>query len=941
MNYASRILHLSTIFLFAAASLFAQTTGTLRGRVLDPSGAFVPKATITITGPDTRARVTTSNNEGVFSILALTQGDYAVRATAVGFGVAETKLTIAAGRTSTLDIHLIVALNRQQVAVVGEGQVEVDPANNASAIVLKGDDLNILSDDPGDLQTDLQALAGPAAGPSGGQIFIDGFSNGQLPPKESIREVRINSNPFSAEFDRSGMGRIEILTKPGTDKFHGSANLNFADSALNSRNPFAPSKPPTQMRQFYGNFSGPLSGKSSFTVAGGHGTYDSSALINAQILDALLRPVSFTQNVLTPNTYDNASPRLDYALTPNVTLQGRYTWYRYASENSGVGDFSLLSRATNSEYTYHSIQFTETQVIGTRLINESRFQFSRNRNDTRGDGSSPSINVLSSFNGGGANVSHDYDRNESYEFQNNSSYVRGKHVVRFGARIRGSRQDSYSTSNYNGSFTFTSIDTYITTLQGIAQGLPMSQIKAQGGGARQYSVSGGIPLTSVNMVDAAPFVQDDWRLKPNLTLSLGLRYEIQTNIRNQGAWAPRIGVAWGIGKGQGNGRAPKTVLRLGWGMFYARVGQGLTLQTLRQNGITQQNFLITSPDFYPDAPPVSQLVASLRPQAIRTIDSTIQAPQMYQSAVTLEKQLPKNITVSGTYTNTRGVHQLRSRNINAPLPGTFTGSGTGFYPFGTSGQLFLYESSALFMQHQLIVNFNARVSPKFTLFGFYSFNRYRSDSDGSGGFPANNYDLSGEWGRATGDRRHTSTIGGNITLPFKLQISPNLNLWSEGPVNIITGTDLNGDTNFNDRPALAAVPADPSRGVIASRWGVFNTDPIRHPEYGSVLIPRNYGAGYGFFGIFLTLTRTWTFGESAAAAPAASANRPATTSTNAPKPPGRYRLQLSISARNALNHVNPAPPNSNLSSPFFGRTLQSTYGANANRRIQLGLQFGF
>jgi hypothetical protein len=229
----------------------------------------------------------------------------------------------------------------------------------------------------------------------------------------------------------------------------------------------------------------------------------------------------------------------------------------------------------------------------------------------------------------------------------------------------------------------------------------------------------------------------------------------------------------------------------------------------------------------------------------------------------------------------------------------------------------------------LILNFEARIHPKFTLFGFYATNRYHSNSDGAGGFPANNYDLSGEWGRASSDFRHASTIGGNIGLPFKFQISPNFNLNSSGPVNITTGTDLNGDTNFNDRPAFATVAADPSRGVIASRWGVFNIDPVHHPEYGSVIIPRNYGSGYGFFGVFLRLTRTWTFGE---AAPAQKGAKPG---------PRRYTLQLSVVARNALNHVNAANPNANMSSPFFGRALQSVYGANANRRSEFALRFGW
>ena len=116
--------------------------------------------------------------------------------------------------------------------------MDVDPENNAGAIILKDKDLEALSDDPDELMSELQALAGPSAGPNGGQIYIDGFTGGQLPPKASIREIRINQNPFSAEYDKLGYGRIEIFTKPGTDKFHGQLFLIGNTAGFNSRNPF-------------------------------------------------------------------------------------------------------------------------------------------------------------------------------------------------------------------------------------------------------------------------------------------------------------------------------------------------------------------------------------------------------------------------------------------------------------------------------------------------------------------------------------------------------------------------------------------------------------------------------------------------------------------------------------------------------------------------------
>jgi hypothetical protein len=931
--------------------LFAQSASVLSGKVLDPSGAFIPKATVTLTGPNDLVKAAESDDTGVFRILSLPAGQFNLRATAPGFELFQNTVNLTGSGITTLDIHMTVAVARQEVTVAEQAQVEVDPSANVSAVTVQGDELKMLSDDPCDLQNELLALAGPSVGPNGGQIFVDGFSNGQLPPKDSIREIRINTNPFSAEFDRVGMAIIQIFTRPGADKFRGSAQFNFADSALNSRNPYADSKPPSQMRQFYGNLGGPITKKMSFTVDGSYGVQDQTALINAQVLDASLQPVNVTANVPVPNHNAYFTPRVDYALTPNITLTGRYYWYTNGTENNGVGQFTLPSRGMKFATTTHNVQLIETQVIGTRWINESRFGYSHNYNSQEGDAGTPGIVVLGAFNGGGAPLSLNYNRNQNSEYQNNTSYKRGAHFIKFGVRVRGNLQDSYSTSNYNGTYTFTSMQTYQITEQGVAMGLPIGQIIAQGGGASQYSVTGGISLTPVSYVDVEPFIHDDWKVRPNFTVSMGLRYETQTNISDRRAWAPRGGIAWGIGRGQSGGRAPKTVLRLGAGLFYDRIPQNLTLQALRQNGVTQQNYVITQPPFYPVAPPISALTDHLVPQAIYKVDSNIQAPQTIQYAATLERQLPKNTTVSVSYTNSRGVHQLRSRNINAPLPGTYTGvPGSGIYPYGNSGQLFLYESSAIFKQQQITVNVNTRINSRYSLFGYYSYNRAFSNSDGSGSFPANSYDASGEWGRAGFDIRHRLQIGGSINLPWKFQLAPNISASSSPPLNITTGTDWNGDTIFNDRPAFATVRANPALGVFASPWGVFNIDPVNHPQYGTVIIPRNYAYGFDRLDISGRLTRTWTFGRSAEpdrqaqaiqSAAAAAGIRIDNSANNGAKAPGRYSLQLGIQARNAINHTNPGPPTTNLSSPFLGQVLQNNGPSNANRRLELSLRFAF
>ena len=253
-----------------------------------------------------------------------------------------------------------------------------------SATVLKEADLDALPDDPDELEAALQALAGPSAGPNGGQIYIDGFTGGQLPPKESIREIRINSNPFSPEFDRLGFGRIEILTKPGSDKFRGQAFFNFNDESLNSRNPFAINRAASQLRYYGGSISGPIQkGKSSFFVDISNRETDSGSLVNAQILDSNFNIVNFNQEFTIPIRRFQINPRFDYQINDKNTLVLRYDFTRFTAENQGVQDISLPSRASQTTSRNHEFRLTETMIINAKTVNETRFEYENNSRETK------------------------------------------------------------------------------------------------------------------------------------------------------------------------------------------------------------------------------------------------------------------------------------------------------------------------------------------------------------------------------------------------------------------------------------------------------------------------------------------------------------------------------------------------------------------------------
>jgi hypothetical protein len=394
---ATGLLVFSSIFVFGQSN-----TGTLRGRVMDSLGAVIVGATVTAVSASGAERGVQTNQAGEFSI-NLTAGKYVVRVVSPGFARYENaRVEIVTGRAAALEITLSVAQAEAEVTVGEEAPVNTNPENNASALVLKDADIEALPDNDADLEAALRALAGPGAGPNGGEIFVDGFSGGRVPPRNTIREIRINQNPFSAEYDRLGFGRIEILTKPGTDDFRGEVEFEFEDEALNSRNPFSQNRAPFQVREFSANVGGPLiKGRASYFVDFEYGDTADNSLINAVVLDPNLNftPIGFS--VPTPSREFEFSPRLDFQINRNNTLVARYEYSRESSENSGLGGFDLLSRAFAARSNEHSVRLTETAVISGTIINETRFQYIRRRNREESEDNSPTIRVLDAFTGGG------------------------------------------------------------------------------------------------------------------------------------------------------------------------------------------------------------------------------------------------------------------------------------------------------------------------------------------------------------------------------------------------------------------------------------------------------------------------------------------------------------------------------------------------------------
>lgn len=969
-----------------------ELSASIRGRISDEMNASIVGASVAITDVKGQTKTTVSNREGTYVFSGLVPGKYLLRAAAKGFAPSANEVDLKAGPGLSLDLTLKVTIEEQKVTIAGETPVNTEATGNANQIVISGKELDALPHDPDELAAVLQALAGPSAGPNGGQIVVDGFSGAALPSKSAIREVRINQNPFAAENDQPS-ARIDVLTKPGTDTLKGSTYLNFNDESLNSRNPFTSHRQSFQVRQFGGSLSGTLAkNKASFFLDVERREIDDNELVTATVLDSNFNPVVIGDAALTPRRFLTLNPRFDYAINNFNTLVARYTYSHSNLQNNGVGGFSLPQRGYDSHFNSHNIQLTETAIINPTVINETRFQFTHARNESLGDSSLPALLVSGSFFGGSSQVGHAVNTDQRWELGNFTAWQKGSHAFKFGGRIRGVHINSIDPANFGGQYTFngalvpqldannnivtmldpstgtqvpvpvfvSSLERYRRTLLFQQQSLTPAQIRALGGGAAQFSINTGNPEASVSQFDFNVYGQDEWRIRPNLTLSYGLRYEYQTNIDSPLDFAPRLAIAWS--PGAKNGRPPTTVFRFGGAVFYNRFSENSTLRARRFDGQNEQQFILREHTLFqcqqvPIINPRSACVTSdgsngqlvYSPSSVTPLDSfpnnanlagvaltrlatwqvasDLKTPTIYAGGAQVERQLPYKFTMFAGVFVLQIQHVLRARDLNAALPGSISPSTpNGVLPMGNVGHVYQIEASGRFNQQQIFIGFNNRFNRTTTFFANYSLGFSKNDTDGlDTSFAPKPYDFSSEYGRGGFDLRHRFSLVGNWTSPWwGLTFSPFILATSGAPFNIITGEDSNLDGVAVERPSFAPAgvacngPARPAN-IVCTRVGNFNVAP----SPGEALIPRNFGTSPAYFNVNLTVSKTLTFGSvrSGAAPARAGAGGPAGAGGGANSEAKRYTMQFSVSFNNLFNHANLRPPEGNLSSPYFGESL--------------------
>lgn len=902
---------------FAYSGPTPPTEATLRGQITDELGGLIPGAVITLVDAKGVEKTTTTTREGVYVINGLAPGKYTLRVSAPGFALYENEeVTIFNRPAQTFDVKMAVETRKENVDVQSDtaARVTLDPDSTAHGTVMRGKDLDILPDDPDQLAADLKMLAGPGEGPNGNEILVDQFTGAKIPNKASIREVRLNANPYTAEQENFGFGRIQIFTKPGATKVQGQSFFNYNNEHLNARNPFAPTSTPYLSKLYGANLSGPVFGKKgAYFFDFQRREVDDTATINATVLDPSFNIVPFHAVAPIPERLNSFSARFDYQLNKDNTLVARYDYTR-SRQTIGFIEFALPSRSYVLANEDHDFRVNETAVLSPTVLNETRFLFRSSTVDRDDDNLQVAINVPGAFLGGGPQIGMASRREHSFDLNNTTTWARDLHTFKAGLRFRYISVDDVAPVNFGGTFTFDSIQQYQNVVLGVAGARPS-----------QFSIAGGNPKANVHQYEVSGFGLDDWHMLPNFTLSYGVRYETQSNIHDRADFAPRISFAWAPGSDPKN--SPKTVIRGGVGYFYSRFSEDLTLDANRYNGVTQQQFLINNPPFFSTVPSADVLAGLSVPQTVRQIDPDASAVHVLGTSISIERQLTQGSTLSLAYILKRSTHLQRSRNINAPLPGTFDpdNPSSAVRPFGNAGNIFVFESDGKANDHTLVLTYNGQLKRGVFVYGRAGLSLEKGNTEGPYFFPANSYDPNGDFGYLANDRRGFAVAAIGYPLPrWGIRISSTIFAVSANTFNITTGQDNNGDGVFNDRPAFASDLSKP--GVIVTPFGAF--DP--NPGSGETIVPRSFGRGSGLVTLSMRVTKSFRFGT----LPGNSAQG----GKQAGPAEKRFTLSLYGLGQNILNHTNLGTFVGVLTSPNFG---QATTILNTPRRVEMGIRFEF
>jgi len=775
----------------------------IAGTTLDPSGATVPDATVELSSETTLKQLHT-DAAGAFVFDDLPAGVYLLSAAATDLQPCLMELNVVESQEG---IQCVLALGLQtevvQVNASDPGGDSTDPGDNADRVEIATEELQLLPAMDGDILSALGGLLdGGSFGGDGGGLVVDGMETGDLGVSPSaIQEIRINKDPYSAEYSRPGNARIEVITKKGAESLHGQVNMRIRNHLLDARNAFADRRPEQRRFGIEGSIVGPIgnSGRHSFVLSAEHDRDREARTIFATTLSGVNRDA-----VLSPEVETEASVRWDFHPNYEHAFSVRYEYEQESERNNGIGGFTLPEVGSNGEDLDHGVYWSYRRVFGPSSLfswtGRAGRETSRDWSLTEGS----RIIVQDAFTAGGAQ--RDSRETEFYsESAGVFSYQKGAHVLRMGVLLRDlERTRLVDRNNFGGTFRFATLDDF-------AAGRPLS-----------YSFRVGNPELTFWDVAVAGFVQDNIRLGKRATLALGLRYDRQNYASDPDNFAPRASLAKGLGA---DGR---TTIRVGGGIFYDNIGSGAYEDRLRFDGIRMSDTLVRHPSF-PDPGPEGGVAST--PNLV-TWASELATPYVAQYSASVERRLTKRAVLTMNWTNSVGVGLLRSRDLNAPLPRLATRPDSAV---GIHRQL---ESSARAERYSLRTQLRGRLSEFFRGTVRYSWGRAHNNVSDEDDLPANSRDLSGEWGPAGFDRRHRLDLVGSFDVRDWFQLGVIFEADSASPYTLTTGLDDNEDGLTGDRPA--GVGRNSERGAASAEFDVrvsktFGLPPVSGDTDGSKL----------------------------------------------------------------------------------------------------------
>jgi hypothetical protein len=790
MSRAALLAALVLIGCFTGHAQSPSARFSISGMVQDQAGAAIVGARIELGAPNIPGiQSTTTDQAGQFEFKRIAAGKYPLRVSSQGFESTTLDVTVGSQAPAPLQVVMAVASLRQETTVTSEpAKISTEATDNKDTVGLTEQSLSNLPVFDQDYIGAMSRFLDPGSvGTNGVTLVVNGMEVNNLGVSPSaIKEIKINQDPYSAEYQRPGRGRIEVTTKPGSPEYHGTLNFIFRDAHLNARDPFALTRPPEQRRIYEGYLSGPIrsSKKTSFLFSVSRKEEDLQSVVVAEGPAGAIRA-----NVPAPSRTLLLSGQISHTVSDTNTFSIRESLLVESVNSQNVGGTTLAEAGVNSRNLEQEITFSQQTVLSPKLVNNFRLLLGVERQSAESVTRDRRIVVLDAFTGGGAQA--DYLRTEYHaQLMEVLSYSTGKHLIKGGINVPDLSRRGFD-NNINSAGTF-----YFSTLADYAQGRPFSFVLQQGNGHIVF-LEKAIGL----------FAQDEYHLRKNLMLSFGLRYDWQNYFHDNNNFAPRFSFAYAPGNSQ------KTVLRGGAGIFNDRSGARPIQDILLFNGSRLRQYVILNPT-YPD-PLAANGTLTAQPVSVTRLAPNINIPYTIQYSFSMERQLRKTTTLAITYLGARGVDQFRSRDINAPLPPNYSAR-----PDSSIGVLREIESQGRRLTNALEITLRGNVTRFFNGMTQYRLASAHDNTSGITYFPPNAYDLSGEWGRSDFDRRHRFELLGTINPGKLFNLGVSVSLYSGQPYTLTTGLDQFHIGTANARPA--GVPRNslqgPAYADLDLRW---------------------------------------------------------------------------------------------------------------------------